>query len=46
MDGWESQWEKRCGPTFGMERKIEEAIGKLHHLSSFLFFEILFKLQI
>jgi hypothetical protein len=27
-----------------MERKIEEALGKLHHLSSFLFFEILFKI--
>jgi hypothetical protein len=45
MDG--SRWGKKdVDPHLDMERKIEEALGKLHHLSSFLFFEILFKLQI
>jgi hypothetical protein len=47
MGLWESQAKKRvgCGPhKLDMKRRIEETVGKLHQLSSFLFFGILKKL--
>jgi hypothetical protein len=43
MDG-SRRGKKDVDPHLDMERKIEEALGKLLHLSIFLFFEILFKL--
>jgi hypothetical protein len=37
--------KKRCGPhNLDMKRRIEETDGKLHQLSSFLFFGILKKI--